>query len=92
MKPELIDWVPVTVTVRPADDAPGRLWCWAIVETRGGAVVEDSWQSAWEAYASPEEARAAGLRRLTEHARARRAATAVRRRTSGSSSEIAARG
>src|SRR5262245_66360474 len=32
------------------------LWCWEIVDATNGALVESSWQSRWEAYASRGEA------------------------------------
>lgn len=42
------------------------LWCWEIYDPREGRLVESSWQTAWVAFATREEAEAAGLRRLAE--------------------------
>ena len=56
----------LTVQATLLSDPP--LWCWEIVDATNGALVESSWQTRWEAYASPGEAlRRAGpeLRRLS---------------------------
>lgn len=56
----------LTVQATLLSDPP--LWCWEIVDAASGALVESSWQSRWEAYASPGEAlRQAGpaLQRLS---------------------------
>ena len=43
------------------------LWCWEIVDRRRGDVpVRSSWTTEWMAYASREEALAAGRRGLAE--------------------------
>lgn len=41
------------------------LWCWELVDPQG-AAVESSWDHAWTAYGSHEQAHEAGLRRLPE--------------------------
>jgi hypothetical protein len=41
------------------------LWCWEIVD-RGGPLIHSSWTAEWTAYASREEALAAGRARLIE--------------------------
>lgn len=41
------------------------LWCWEIVD-RGGRLLHSSWAAGWTAYASREEAVAAGRARLAE--------------------------
>ena len=41
------------------------LWCWEIVD-RGGPLICSSWTAEWTAYASREEALAAGRARLAE--------------------------
>lgn len=53
----------LTVEVRLLPDPP--LWAWEIRDAAGDAVVESSWAGEWTAYDSPEEAYAAGRRRLT---------------------------
>jgi hypothetical protein len=52
----------LTLSVRLLD-APS-LWCWQIVETVSGLLVETSWSTEWMAYDSADEAMAAGQRRL----------------------------
>ena len=47
------------------------LWCWEIRDGATGQVVEGSWWSGWTAYASDDEARAAGEARLAALARIR---------------------
>jgi hypothetical protein len=43
------------------------LWCWELVDPlRRDAPVDSSWAGEWAAYASPEEAFAAGCVRLVE--------------------------
>lgn len=46
--------VNLTVQATLLSDPP--LWCWEIVDANNGTLVESSWQSRWEAYASPSEA------------------------------------
>jgi hypothetical protein len=46
------------------------LWCWEIRDPVRGELIESSWEDEWVAYETPEEAWAAGLRRM----RLRRAA------------------
>ena len=41
------------------------LWCWEIVDSHGPLILS-SWAADWTAYASREEAVAAGRARLTE--------------------------
>lgn len=45
-------------------DADVWLWSWDLVDPETGEVLERGWDSWWLAYASAEEARRAGLRRL----------------------------
>lgn len=45
------------------------LWCWEIRDA-ARRLVDGSWASEWTAYPSPEEAYAAGRRRLLASARA----------------------
>lgn len=52
------------------------LWCWEIVD-RGGPLMDSSWAAGWTAYASPEEAFAAGRARLAELRSADAAQTAT---------------
>jgi hypothetical protein len=50
------------------------LWCWEIVHTRDGTVVESSWATDWTGYESAHEAWGAGILRLNElNRRSRRA-------------------
>jgi hypothetical protein len=42
------------------------LWCWEICDGVDGPLVESSWASEWVAFASRQEATAAGARRLAE--------------------------
>lgn len=57
------------------------LWCWDIVEA-GGPLIESSFDTRSEAFVSSQEARTAGLARLTELVRpARGAAVAGRARS-----------
>jgi hypothetical protein len=42
------------------------LWSWEIRTAVDGELVESGWDSAWSAYGTAEEARAAGARRLAE--------------------------
>jgi hypothetical protein len=42
------------------------LWCWDLLEAVTSRLVESSWEHRWEAFASSDEARRAGLIRLTE--------------------------
>jgi len=44
----------LTVQATLLSDPP--LWCWEILDATSGVLVESSWQSRWEAYASPGEA------------------------------------
>ena len=39
------------------------LWCWEIVDTADGALIESSWATDWTAYGSSREAMRAGLPR-----------------------------
>ena len=41
------------------------LWCWEIVDTADGTVVESSWATDWIGYKSSPEALRAGIMRLT---------------------------
>ncbi|MBI1734331.1 MAG: hypothetical protein HYR51_04085 [Candidatus Rokubacteria bacterium] len=54
----------LTVRARLLDEP--SLWCWEISEAKSGRIVETSWSSEWMAYDSPDEALAAGQRRLAE--------------------------
>jgi hypothetical protein len=47
------------------------LWVWEL-RTRDGRVLESSWETQWAAFASREDAEAAGRRRLAELVRARK--------------------
>lgn len=47
------------------------LWVWEI-RARDGRVLDSSWETQWAAFASREDAEAAGRRRLTELATVRR--------------------
>jgi hypothetical protein len=49
-------------------------WCWEIVDADGGALVESSWATDWTGYESSQEARGAGILRLTELSRCSRGA------------------
>jgi hypothetical protein len=40
------------------------LWCWEIRDAERGHIVESSWEDAWTAYASREDAETEGQRRL----------------------------
>jgi len=42
------------------------LWCWEIVDTADGTVVESSWATHWTGYNSSPEALRAGIIRLTD--------------------------
>jgi len=42
------------------------LWCWEIVDTADGTVVESSWATHWTDYNSSPEALRAGIIRLTD--------------------------
>ena len=42
------------------------LWCWEIVDTQAGTLVEGSWPAEWAGYESPREASRAGVARLTD--------------------------
>jgi hypothetical protein len=42
------------------------LWCWEIHATAADRLVESSWASEWVAFASRQDAAAAGARRLAE--------------------------
>ncbi len=42
------------------------LWCWEIIDTEQGVLVESSWTSQWTAYESPQDALWAGSLRLAE--------------------------
>jgi hypothetical protein len=55
------------------------LWSWDIRSAPGGGLVESGWDSMWTAYPTPEEARAAGARRLAEMAPGVPAARRTRR-------------
>jgi hypothetical protein len=50
------------------------LWCWEIVDAEDGALVESSWATEWTGYESSQEARRAGMLRLTELTRRSRGA------------------
>jgi hypothetical protein len=50
------------------------LWCWEIVDTRDGTVVESSWATDWTGYESAHEAWGAGILRLNELSRRSRRA------------------
>ena len=50
------------------------LWCWEIVDTADGTVVESSWASNWTGYTSSPEALRAGIVRLTDLTRGGRGA------------------
>jgi hypothetical protein len=47
------------------------LWIWEL-RARDGRVLENSWETQWAAFASREDAEAAGRRRLAELVRARK--------------------
>ncbi len=42
------------------------LWCWEIVDTRDGTLIESSWAKDWTGYESSHEAWGAGILRLNE--------------------------
>jgi len=42
------------------------VWCWEIVDTADGTVVESSWATHWTDYNSSPEALRAGIIRLTD--------------------------
>ena len=50
------------------------LWCWEIVDTADGTVVESSWATNWTGYKSSPEASRAGTIRLTDLTRGGRGA------------------
>ena len=50
------------------------LWCWEIVDTADGTVVESSWATNWIGYKSSPEALGAGIMRLTDLTRGGRGA------------------
>lgn len=50
------------------------LWCWEIVDTADGALIESSWATDWTAYGSSREAMRAGVMRLTDLTRRGRGA------------------
>jgi hypothetical protein len=56
---------PDALEVRVRLLADPSLWCWDIVTTASGRLVESSWTMHWEGVDSPDEACAAGPERLT---------------------------
>src|SRR5512145_795742 len=56
------------------------LWCWEIVDTKQGVLVESSWTSQWKAYESSQDALWAGILRLAELSRRSRGALLQGRR------------
>ena len=56
----------VEVRARLLNDPP--LWCWDLVESATGGVMESSWSRDWEAYRSRDEALRAG-HEVLRHAR-----------------------
>ena len=56
------------------------LWCWEIVDTEQGTLVESSWTSQWAAYQSSQDALWAGILRLAELSRRSRGALLQGRR------------
>lgn len=62
----------LTVNVRLLGE-PG-LWCWEIVDTADGTVIESSWATNWTGYKSSPEALRAGIMRLTALTRCGRGA------------------
>ena len=50
------------------------LWCWEIVDTGDGTLVESSWATEWMGYESSREALRAGIMRLTDLTRGSRGA------------------
>ena len=62
----------LTVNVRLLGEP--SLWCWDIVDTADGTVVESSWATNWIGYQSSPEALRAGIMRLTALIRAGRGA------------------
>jgi len=53
------------LTVRLVLLSEPSLWCWEIVDTADGAIVESSWTTDWTGYESSPEALRAGIMRLT---------------------------
>lgn len=43
-----------------------RLWCWEIVDSEDGSLIESSWATQWTGYESSHEAWGAGILRLNE--------------------------
>ena len=52
------------LTVRLVLLGEPSLWCWEIVDTADGAIVESSWATDWTGYKSSPEALRAGIMRL----------------------------
>ena len=53
------------LTVRLVLLSEPSLWCWEIIDTAAGAIVENSWTTNWTGYKSSPEALRAGITRLT---------------------------
>jgi hypothetical protein len=53
------------LTVRLVLLSEPSLWCWEIIDTAAGAIVESSWTTNWTGYTSSPEALRAGIMRLT---------------------------
>lgn len=64
----------VSARVRLLSDPP--LWCWEMVDTKSGQVIDTSWDREWTAYGSPAEALRAAAPRLVELTRTARGAVA----------------
>jgi hypothetical protein len=45
------------------------LWCWEIVDTNDGTLIESSWATDWTGYVSSYEAWGAGILRCNELSR-----------------------
>jgi hypothetical protein len=58
------------------------LWCWEIVDTEGGALIESSWETEWTAFESAREALRAGTMRIIDLTRSSRGALLHGRLTS----------
>jgi hypothetical protein len=70
----------LAVTVKLLGDP--CLWCWELVDTEDGTLVESSWATEWTGYASSQEAWQAGILRLAELTRPSRGALVPGRRAS----------
>jgi len=58
------------------------LWCWEIVDTEDGTLIESSWATEWTAFESAREALRAGTMRVIDLTRSSRGALLHGRLTS----------